>query len=50
MKTQFLYFILLECFLEIEKNIVSRRITDSGKFQTFSGKFIIKAKPLDQFS
>ncbi len=32
------------------KNIVSRRITDSGKFQTFSGKFKIKAKPLDQFS
>ncbi len=28
----------------------SRRITDTGKFQTFSGKFIIKAKPLNQFN
>ncbi len=32
------------------KNIVSWRITESGIFQTFSGKFEIKAIPVDQFS
>jgi hypothetical protein len=31
------------------KNIVSRRITESGKLQTFSGKIKIKAQPVDQF-
>jgi hypothetical protein len=49
MKTQFLYYILLECFLQIVKNIISRRVTESGKFQTFSGKIEIKAQPVDQF-
>jgi hypothetical protein len=32
------------------KNIVSRRITESGKFQTFSGKIEIKAQSIDLFS
>jgi hypothetical protein len=32
------------------KNIVSRRITESGKFQTFSGKIEIKAQPIDLFN
>ncbi len=32
------------------KNIVSRRITESGKLQTFSEKFEIKVQPVDQFS
>ncbi len=51
MKTQFIYIYILIClkyFLEIETNIVSRRILKCGKFQTFSGKFEIKAQPVDQ--
>ncbi len=48
MKTQFLYFNLLDCFLNL-KNIVSRRIKECGKIQTFSGKFEIKAQRVDQF-
>ncbi len=50
MKTQFLYFILLEIFSLNSWNIVSRRITKSGKFQIFPGKFVIKAQPVDQWS
>ncbi len=41
MKTQFIYFNLLEIFSWNWKNIVSRRILNCGKFQTFSGKFEI---------
>ncbi len=49
MKTQFLYFSLLEIFSWNWKTIVSRRVTKCGKFQTFSGKFEIKAQPVDKF-
>jgi hypothetical protein len=49
MKTQFIYFNLLEIFSSNQKNIVSRRITKCGKFQTFSRKIEIKAQPVDQF-
>jgi hypothetical protein len=45
---QFLYFNLLWKFSWDLWNIVSRRITESGKFQTFSGKVEINAQPVDQ--
>jgi hypothetical protein len=51
MKTQLLYFILLECcFFKIEKISLVGESQKGGKFQTFSGKFEIKVQSVDQFS
>ncbi len=45
MKTQFLYFILLDCFLEIEKISLVDESQIMENFRLFPGN-----KPLDQFS